>query len=83
MPARQVWWCKIELEVIDFNLPDLTLKSIVVKDRDLYPVFGQRYRSGLVRVGLTYGLRRTKIGSFQVEDANKWRIWLRFYKQKL
>lgn len=68
MPARQV--VVNELEVIDFNLPDLTLRINCSKGtyiRSLANDIGQACESGAYLAGL----RRTKIGSFQVEDANK------------
>lgn len=80
MPARQV--VVNELEVIDFNLPDLTLRINCSKGtyiRSLANDIGQACESGAYLAGL----RRTKIGSFQVEDANKMEDLVAFLQTKL
>ena len=80
MPARQV--VVNELEIIDFNLPDLTLRINCSKwtyIRSLANDIGQACESGAYLAGL----RRTKIGSFQVEDANKMEDLVAFLQTKL
>lgn len=71
-----------ELEILDFNLPDLTLRINCGKGtyiRSLANDIGAACHSG----AYLSGLRRTGIGDFRVEDANKMEDLIVFLQTKL
>lgn len=80
MPVREVF--VKELEVLDFHLPDLTLRIDCGKGtyiRSLANDIGAACESGAYLAGL----RRTSIGDFRVENANKMEDLVAFLQTKL
>lgn len=80
MPVREVF--VKELEVLDFQLPDLKLRIDCGKGtyiRSLANDIGEACGSG----AYLSGLRRTGIGNFSVEDANKMDDLVAFLQTKL
>lgn len=80
MPVREV--VVKELEVLDFNIPDLELRIACGKGtyiRSLANDIGTACGSGAYLAGL----RRTGIGSFRVENANKMEDLVAFLQTKL
>lgn len=80
MPEREVFIK--ELEVIDFNLPELTLRVDCGKGtyiRSLANDIGAACGSA----AYLSGLRRTAIGDFRVENANKMEDLVAFLQTKL
>lgn len=80
MPVREV--VVKELEVLDFKIPDLELRIACGKGtyiRSLANDIGTACGSGAYLAGL----RRTGIGSFRVENANKMEDLVAFLQTKL
>lgn len=80
MPVREVF--VKQLEVLDFQMPDVTLRVDCGKGtyiRSLANDIGAACESG----AYLSGLRRTRIGDFRVENANKMDELVAFLQTKL